>query len=83
MGGLFGGGGSAPDNSAQIAMQQKQLDLQEKQQVKLDTQTTDQQAAVLARSRAAARGGQRQLMSQASLGATGANGSTTLGSASS
>lgn len=78
MGGLFGGG--KQDNSAQIAMQQKQLDLQEQQQAKLDAQTRDQQAAVLARSRAAASGGTRMLMSQASLGATGASGPTTLGS---
>ena len=78
MSGLFGGGGQ--DNSAQVAMQQKQLDLQEKQQEKLDTQTRDQQAAVLARSRAAASGGSRMLMSQASLGASGAGGPTTLGS---
>ena len=77
MSGLFGGG---QDNSSQIAMQQKQLDLQEKQQEKLDAQTRDQQAAVLARARAAGSGGSRMLMSQASLGASGANGPTTLGS---
>jgi hypothetical protein len=61
-------------------MQQKQLDLQEQQQAKLDAQTRDQQAAVLARARAAGSGGSRMLMSQSSLGASGANGPTTLGS---
>ena len=79
MSGLFGG---KQDNSAQIAMQQKQLDLQQKQQEKLDAQQRDQQAALLARQRAGASGGMRALMSDASLGATGAGGQSTLGSGS-
>jgi NAD-dependent DNA ligase len=63
-------------------MQQQQLDLQKKQQEKLDAQQRDQQAQVLARARAGAGGGMRQLMSQATLGANGTNGSTTLGQSS-
>jgi len=72
MGSLFGG---KQDNSAQIAMQQKQLDLQAQQQAKLDAQTRDQQSALLARQRAGASGGMRMLMSDASLG----GGDSTLG----
>jgi len=75
MGGLFGGG--KQDNSAQIAMQQQQLDLQKKQQEKLDAQQRDQQASLLARQRAGASGGMRMLMSDASLGTDNAS---TLGS---
>jgi len=76
MGGLFGGGKS-PDNSAQIAMQQQQLDLQKKQQEKLDAQQRDQQASLLARQRAGTVNGMRMLMSDASLGTDNAS---TLGS---
>ena len=76
MGGLFGG---KPDNSAQIAMQQKQLDMQEAQQKKLDAQTRDQSAALLARQRAGASGGMRMLMSPESLGPQ-TGGQSTLGS---
>lgn len=64
MGGLFGG---KPDTSAQVAMQQKQLELQQKQQDKLDAQERDAKASVLARQRATASGGSRSLMSTASL----------------
>lgn len=71
MSGLF----SKPDNSAQVAMQQKQLELQSQQQAKLDAQARDQNAAVLARSRASAGGGMRSLMASASLG----NDTSTLG----
>lgn len=79
MAGLFG---KKPDNSAQIAMQQKQIDMQEKQNTKLDSQERDQKAQVLARQRAAMSGGSRALMSEASLGTADTGGSaTTLGSA--
>lgn len=73
MGSLFGG---KQDNSAQIAMQQKQLELQQQQQAKLDAQTRDQQASLLARQRAGATGGMRMLMADSSLG----GGDSTLGS---
>lgn len=63
-------------------MQQKQLDMQQKQQEKLDAQSRDQQASLLARQRAGASGGMRALMSEASLGATGTSGQSTLGNGS-
>ena len=59
MSGLFGGA----DNSAAIALQQQQLELQKQQQEKLDAQERDRQAALLARTRAGASGGMRTLIS--------------------
>lgn len=61
-------------------MQQKQLAMQEQQQAKLDAQERDQKASLLARQRAVASGGMRTLMADASLGAVGNGGQSTLGS---
>lgn len=76
MSGLFGG-----DNSAQVEMQRRQLELQKKQQERLDAQERDQAGALLARQRASAFGGFRALMSGGSLGTQPAGGTQpTLGS---
>lgn len=78
--------GSKPDTSAQQAAQQKQLALQEQQQLRLDNQERDQKAAALARLRAGTTGGTRALMSILSYNNAASSGSdmgsqSTLGSA--
>jgi len=70
---------SKPDTSRQEQLQQQAMDLQQKQQDRLDSQQRDTQAALLARQRASASGGMRMLMSPSSIGPQG-GGQSTLGS---
>ena len=56
MGGLFGGGGSAPDTSKQEA-------LQEKQEARTQRQTAEEQRRLASQMRARRSGGMRSLLS--------------------
>jgi hypothetical protein len=75
MSALFGGGGGAKRIQAQ------QLEMQKKQQAKLDAQEIEKQRQMAAMASARSSGGYRQLMSGGDTGQTdlGLSNSTTLG----
>jgi len=78
MAGLFGGGGNAE------AIQAQQLEMQKKQQARLDAQEVDRQRQMAAMATARRSGGMRQLLANTDAGQKdlGQAGTTTLGSGS-
>lgn len=78
MSALFGGGGGAK------RIQAEQLEMQKKQQTKLDAQLVDKERQIAAMGAARRSGGMRQLMSSSDTGQTnlGQSGATTLGTGS-